>query len=180
MSTVLKIADHLPHYTYEDYRQWEGRWEIIYGVAYTMSPLANLYHQSISKRIENQLFLHLRNQNKYTSFLPVDWQIGEDTIVQPDNCVVRGNPHGSKLTDTPLIIFEILSPATAKKDRGLKYQLYQEAGVPYYAIIDPDLHKADVFQLEHGSYIQKFSARDGKFTFALDEFSFEFNFTEIW
>jgi hypothetical protein len=30
---ALKMED-LPHYTYDDYAQWEGRWEIISGVPY--------------------------------------------------------------------------------------------------------------------------------------------------
>lgn len=29
---------HLPHYTYEDYKQWEGRWELIYGIPFAMAP----------------------------------------------------------------------------------------------------------------------------------------------
>lgn len=29
----LQLED-LPHYTYDDYVQWEGRWELIHGVAH--------------------------------------------------------------------------------------------------------------------------------------------------
>ncbi|HSV11108.1 MAG TPA: hypothetical protein VLI68_10085 [Hanamia sp.] len=28
----------LPHYTYEDYCHWEGRWEVIDGIPYAMIP----------------------------------------------------------------------------------------------------------------------------------------------
>ncbi|WP_301924323.1 hypothetical protein [Ferruginibacter sp.] len=35
MSSAVKI---LPHYTYEDHCQWEGRWEIIEGIPFAMSP----------------------------------------------------------------------------------------------------------------------------------------------
>lgn len=41
---ALKIED-LPHYTYDDYAQWEGRWEIIEGVPYAMSPAPTIKHQ---------------------------------------------------------------------------------------------------------------------------------------
>jgi hypothetical protein len=34
MSNTIKI---LPHYTYSDYVQWEGKWEVIDGVPYAMS-----------------------------------------------------------------------------------------------------------------------------------------------
>ena len=29
---------YLPHYTYDDYYQWDGNWELIYGVPYAMFP----------------------------------------------------------------------------------------------------------------------------------------------
>ncbi|TCK06622.1 hypothetical protein [Phorcysia thermohydrogeniphila] len=28
----------LPHYTYEDYKHWEGKWELIEGIPYAMCP----------------------------------------------------------------------------------------------------------------------------------------------
>ena len=44
---VLEI-EGFPYYTYEEYRMWEGKWELIYGVAYAMSPAPMIKHQSIS------------------------------------------------------------------------------------------------------------------------------------
>jgi hypothetical protein len=35
MSFALKI---LPHYTYEDWKEWKDRWELIEGVPYTNEP----------------------------------------------------------------------------------------------------------------------------------------------
>lgn len=35
--STLKIED-LPHYTYDDYVTWEGRWELIQGIPYAMTP----------------------------------------------------------------------------------------------------------------------------------------------
>jgi hypothetical protein len=37
MSDAVKI---LPHYTYHDYENWEGRWELIDGIPYAMQPLS--------------------------------------------------------------------------------------------------------------------------------------------
>ena len=50
MSSAIKI---LPHYTYEDYCNWEGRWELIDGIPYAMSPaLPKLHpHQLIGGNI---------------------------------------------------------------------------------------------------------------------------------
>ncbi len=45
MESAVKI---LPHYTYEDYVQQEGRRERIEGAPYTMSPLPVSKHQLIT------------------------------------------------------------------------------------------------------------------------------------
>ena len=53
MST-LKLTD-LPNYEYDEYIKWEGRWEIIDGIPYAMSPAPNIKHQDISGEITYQL-----------------------------------------------------------------------------------------------------------------------------
>ena len=40
---ALKLED-LAHYTYDDYKIWEDDWELIYGVAYAMSPAPMIKH----------------------------------------------------------------------------------------------------------------------------------------
>ena len=44
-----------PHYTYDDYKLWEGRWELIGGTAYAMSPAPSIAHQAVSNKIAWQL-----------------------------------------------------------------------------------------------------------------------------
>lgn len=43
--------EDIPHYTYDDYLLWEGSWELIFGVAYAMSPAPLIELQSISSKI---------------------------------------------------------------------------------------------------------------------------------
>jgi len=40
-----------PEFTLEDWKSWEGRWELIDGVAYDMTPAPSLEHQTISVNI---------------------------------------------------------------------------------------------------------------------------------
>ncbi|MCP5054464.1 MAG: Uma2 family endonuclease, partial [bacterium] len=102
MSAVtLKSAD-LPHYTYDDYAQWEGRWELIRGIPYAMTPAPVIRHQEISVNIIWQLKERLKECNTCSVLLPVDWQVAEDTVVQPDVLVVCGENTGiTKLEITP-------------------------------------------------------------------------------
>ena len=84
---------------------------------------------------------------------------------------------GAYVENTPLIIFEILSKSTAKKDRNLKKFKYQEAKVKYYIIVDGDLKKVNIFELnqDKDKYIEKELNK-----FELDNCSIEFDFNLIF
>ena len=71
--------EDLPHYTYDDYVQWESRWELIYGVAHAISPTASITHQFISQHIASQLERALENCVECHALLPVYWKIDEET-----------------------------------------------------------------------------------------------------
>ncbi len=86
---VLDINE-LPNYCYEDYKRWEGDWELIYGVSYAMSPAPLIKHQRISNNIAWQLKNLLEDCSMCQALLPVDWKIDEQTVVRPDNLVVCG------------------------------------------------------------------------------------------
>ena len=53
----------------------------------------------------------------------------------------------------PLLVIEILSPATRDRDRGLKAVRYAELGVANYWIVDPDARRIECFRLEEGAYV---------------------------
>lgn len=177
---ALKIED-LPHYTYDDYIQWEGQWELIKGIPYAMVPMPTIEHQHTSGKIYRYLSELVDHCPKCKVLLPVDWQAEEDTVVQPDILVVCGeNIKGKKLLITPVLIFEILSPSTTRKDKVLKYQLYQEEGVKYYCIVDPETNSADVFTLQDNEYKKEEDFKEGKIIFDLGPCTIAFDFGEIF
>jgi len=150
---ALKLQDELPHYTYDDYIHWEGRWEVISGVAYAMSPMPKWRHQRISGLLFMEFQQKLKNCKRCKVVMPIDWEVRKDTIVQPDNLIVCDEKDDFiKLTKTPALVAEILSPSTAIKDKNTKYRIYEEAGVQYYLIIDPDLLNAEVYLLRNGKF----------------------------
>ena len=77
--------EYLPNYTYDDYKKWEGNWELIYGVPYAMAPAPMIKHQAISNKIAWQLQNNLKECKACQALLPIDWKIDESTVVQPDN-----------------------------------------------------------------------------------------------
>ena len=179
---VLKIED-LPRYTYEDYERWDDRWELIDGFAYAMSPMPMIKHQNISVKIARYLSQAFDSCEKCQVLMPVDWKVSDDTILQPDNSVICHKPtHKAYITKAPKIIFEILSKSTAKKDIGIKFDIYEKEGVSYYIIVNPDEEIAKVYELKDGKYIKICDASDETVEFNIKECdgTKEFDFSKIW
>jgi len=181
MSAVALRVEDLPHYIYDDYVQWEGKWEILEGIPYAMTPAPVVKHQWICAKITSQLDASLENCHKCEVLLPVDWQITEDTVVQPDILVVCGeNIDGVKLEKAPVMIFEVLSPSTSRKDRGIKYRLYENAGVKYYCIVDPETDSVEVYVMQKEKYREANEFNDGRIFFDLGPCQIQFDFKKIF
>jgi Uma2 family endonuclease len=72
-----------------------------------------------------------------TPLCPVAVVIDEANVFHPDVVVLRSAlPPGSRDVGIPLVVFEILSPSTARRDRGLKRRRYLEAGVEEVWLVD--------------------------------------------
>ena len=176
----------LPYYTKQDYQQWEGRWELIHGLPFAMSPLPVLRHQKINLNIAALFKQALKNAPTCSScqvFMPIDWHISDDTIVQPDVSVVCSpiDDNDAYITVAPKVIFEILSPATASKDRNAKYMLYEAAQVAYYVIVDPKSDVAEVYKLQQGTYTLARIVKADAYTFLLAEnCEAVLDFAQIW
>lgn len=129
------------------------RHEIVDGEHY-VNPAPSTYHQTVSRRIQFELYSQIELRQLGQVFdAPVDLQLGDHTIVQPDIVVVLSD-HEQIITPTkiqgiPDLIIEILSPSTAENDRVHKRRVYEAAGVPEYWIVDPFEH--NVTQLVRGS-----------------------------
>jgi len=177
---ALKIEE-LPHYTYEDYTHWEGRWEIIHGIAYAMSPTAMINHQIISNKVASELTRMFQECDMCSVLLPVDWKISDDTIVRPDNSVICYEPkNDAYITKSPMMIFEILSKSTFKKDTSTKFDLYEKEGVLYYVIVDPDDKVAKVYELREGKYVKIKDATDENVLFEGEGCEVKFDFGAVF
>jgi Uma2 family endonuclease len=168
MSSAIKI---LPHYTYEDYCLWEGRWEIIEGIPYAMSPAPNPRHQWINANIKYELKdaikkLGCKNCKVYDF---IDIKVSEDTVLQPDTVVVCREITKAFLDFPAALVVEILSPSTAMKDRNNKFTVYQSQKIPYFIIIDIEKNEIEVYHLKDGKYELEKISTDLSYTFHLDD-----------
>lgn len=171
----------LPHYSYDDYKKWEGRWEVISGIPHAMSPAPTIKHQNISNNIAWLLKEKLSHCEHCIALLPVDWKITDDTVVQPDNLVICHQAENEKyITKAPEIIFEVLSKSTAAKDQNIKFKLYESEGVKYYIMVSPEEQNAKVFSLNSGKYIKLADVSDETIHFKIKQCQFDFDFSRIW
>lgn len=142
-------------YTIEDYRSWpdEERWELIDGVAYSMSPAPSVPHQDKAGNLFNRLYSFLEGKPCKVYMAPLDIYLQnetaegeEQTVVQPDvlavcdlSIIEDDGVHGG-----PDFVAEVLSDSTANKDFSVKKDLYERSGVKEYWLIQPD--NCTVFQ----------------------------------
>jgi Uma2 family endonuclease len=177
MSNAVKI---LPHYTYSDYLQWEGKWEVIDGIPYAMSPAPVPKHQVISANLISEFRQELKKCAECKVYQPIDYLVAEDTILQPDMLIVCGEILKKYLDFAPALVVEILSPSTAAKDRFTKFPIYQTKGIRYYIIINPDLEEAEIYELFDGEYKMTGRGKEITYDFTLDCCNVRIDFKEIW
>jgi Uma2 family endonuclease len=145
---------YIPHYTYDDYVHWKGRWELIEGHPIAMSPLPIPQHQECSANIIYE-FKHTLKQSSCKVckvFSPLDYKVSEDTTLQPDVLIVCGKTEKPFLDFPPALVVEILSPSTMLRDRNTKFLIYQQQKVPYYLLIDLGKKVIEIYKLVEEHY----------------------------
>lgn len=119
-----------------------NRYEAIDGEL-LVTPAPSRPHQRLAAELFFRLkqYLHAEPVAEVL-FSPADIQLADNTVVQPDLFAVplaTRERLGQWEDITKLLLaVEILSPATARRDRTTKRTLYQREGVPEYWIVDGD------------------------------------------
>jgi Uma2 family endonuclease len=179
----MNMVKLLPHYTYEEYCLWEGRWELIDGIPYAMSPAPTPRHQRLVLNIAYELKTALKKSKcKHGQVYDfIDVKIEEDTVVQPD-CSIVCKPITKKFLDFPAtLVVEILSPATALKDRHTKFSLYEKFGIKYYMIVDEEKESVEIYMLRDDQYVLISHSSDTPFTFTFnDDCKIDLLIKNIW
>ncbi len=148
-------------WTYEDYALLPDdgkRYEVIRGELY-MSAAPRPLHQRVVTRLCYFLEGFLENSDIGIAFVaPIDVilpdRIGDP--VQPDIVVIRRESlpiiDELNIQGAPDLVVEVLSPSNPAHDRKLKYDLYAEAGVQEYWIVDPHIRSVEIHVLQDGTY----------------------------
>jgi Uma2 family endonuclease len=179
MSSAVKI---LPNYTYDEYAQWEGRWELIDGIPWAIRLTPE--HQ----RISGNTLAVLQNAVKQSGctgckvYPSIDYKITENTVVCPDVLIACQPIEKDYLDFAPVLVAEILSAETILKDRNSKFYLYEAQKIPDYLIVDADKQEIEIYKLNsEGKYILEKTDPALPYTFAFeDDCSAELILNNIW
>lgn len=145
-------------YTIDDlYKLPEGtRAELIDGKMYMMAPPSRI-HQEILMQLSTTINNHIKESGGFCKVYPAPFAVflndESTTYVEPDISVIC-NP--DKLNDkgcagAPDWITEITSPGNTSHDYIKKLNLYADAGVRTYWIVNPQKKSIVVYNLENDS-----------------------------
>ena len=143
-------------YTEEDYYNLPEnvRAELIEGKLIYNQAAPSRIHQAILMELSGTIRDYLKSKSGTCRVYPAPFAVklmeNRKTIVEPDIRVICDK---SKLTDrgctgAPDWIIEIVSPSNSSHDYILKLNLYANAGVREYWIVDPYKERIFVYRLE--------------------------------
>lgn len=110
-------------------------------------PAPTYGHQSLQMALI-QALLPLVDQGRLVA-APSDVGIDDYNVFQPDILVLRSKPNrSSRDVGIPLVALEVLSPSTAKRDRGVKRRRLLAAGAAEVWIVDPETRTVERYDAE--------------------------------
>jgi Uma2 family endonuclease len=142
----------------------ECHYELLGGELY-MSGMPTTRHERVSINLVFFIETYLRRTGYGQLFSSrTGVRLSPRDVVAPDLLVMtaaRAALIGEEVIGgAPDLVVEILSPGTAKRDLGVKRELYERSGVGEYWIFDPIGEQADVYILVekafrfHGSFLR--------------------------
>ena len=148
----MNTANFIRHYTYQDYKLWEGQWELFDGFPVAMSPAPTITHQALAANILVELKNSAGECTRCMVIGEEDYKLSDDTVLRPDVALICDEPNETYITKAPELIVEVVSRSTAKNDEGYKFQKYEAEKVSYYVIVYPDDLYAKVYKLKDSKY----------------------------
>jgi len=127
-----------------------NRYETIAGELF-VTPAPSLRHQAVLARLHLAIGPYVeRHQLGNLLFAPLDVVYGPMTLVEPDLLFVSSKRRQvlteREVIGAPDLVVEVLSPSTARTDRGRKRALYQETGVREYWIVDAERNRVEIWR----------------------------------
>ena len=135
-------------------RREDWKIEVIDGKKIVAMSPAFSNHNTVKLNISTIFSVYL--DNSLCMGMPDDTKVvlDDSSYVEPDFLVVcdRDKIKKEGVHGAPDLVVEVLSPSTAKYDKGVKKDKYQEAGVKEYWLVEPDMKFIEVYLLKDSVY----------------------------
>ena len=160
METILSVTNNRINHTEGSYPmdtnlayQEERREELINGQVVMMAP-ASSSHTYVADGILSIFRHYLRGKPCIPFGDGLLVRLTDDEKFVPDVMVVcdRSKIKRTYIDGAPDLVVEVLSPGTAKNDKGYKKDVYERSGVPEYWIVNPADKSIEVYLREDGAY----------------------------
>ncbi len=137
--------------TYQD-PVWE---ELIDGKIVAMSPRPDVYHNSVAENIDFIFRTYLKGKQCIPLGDGYDVHLTKKDCFIPDFMIVcdRSKIKADGVHGAPDLVVEVLSPSTAKNDRGYKKDIYAKCSVKEYWIVNPIDKSIEQYFLQDGDFI---------------------------
>ena len=124
-----------------------NKYEVVRGELFVTPPPSD-DHETITARLTRLLDPFVAANSLGMVYRPRAVFRFEGSEVEPDLMVRQAHQRRRRGSwddaPTPALIVEVLSPSTRRRDHEQKRQLYLDAGVPEYWIIDPDAERVRI------------------------------------
>jgi len=127
----------------------------------------SLHHQRVSSALYRQLaaFFDQFDPKGELFYAALDVTLTDRNVVQPDILFVssaRKDIMCKERIDGPCdLVVEIMSPMSRRKDRVQKIEIYRQAGILHYWLMDPEDNILEAFMLKDGNYMLVFTGGPG-------------------
>jgi Uma2 family endonuclease len=128
--------------------------ELINGELIEMPTPFYIHQQVIMNLI---ILLQMLRERGHLVVSPADVYFDDYNVLQPDLFWVDKDNPNCQLSEgywrgAPDLVIEVLSKSTSKRDRGVKFKLYEHYGVKEYWIVDPTEQNLQVWQSIEGVF----------------------------
>jgi Uma2 family endonuclease len=159
------------------------RYELVHGEV-VVSPSPNFDHAFVVMHLAALLVPFIRQRRLGVIVSDIDTPFGPEDVRRPDLLFfsnARAHLIGkTQLQGPPDLCVEVLSPSNRHVDRGDKFELYRDSGVPFYWIIDPMVKVVEAYRLDSKNYAPTVTAKDDAFVRLPPFDDLEIALAEIW
>jgi Uma2 family endonuclease len=154
----MQMATKLKRWTLDEVHRLPddgNKYELVRGDLFVTPPPTD-DHETIAARLAKVLTPYVETQRLGLVYRPRAVLRFEDSEVEPDLMIRQPSPRRHTAWEhapRPILIVEVLSDSTRRRDRTDKRQLYADAHIAEYWMVDPDRRVVTVVQPGHADRV---------------------------